>query len=110
MPVQNASINALASVPSSSIGILAVVIFIVIIGILAMTFIYFRKFIYGAVVLAVVLPIAGLSKWIASSHYEGDSFPLKALIYVVGFIIISLIIGHFMQKTGWIKRLENDLK
>lgn len=49
-----------------------------------------------------------LSRWIGTSASAGNTEPLKWAAVVVGFIIISVIIGKFLERTAFIKKFEKN--
>jgi len=70
----------------------------------------FRRFLYGAVVTGFLLIVYHFSRWIGLSTVRGDIGPVKWTGYVIGFILVSILLGKFVQKTKFVKNLEKKLE
>jgi hypothetical protein len=104
--ITNGGLNMMGS--SMSSWLVTIVIFFVVLLTLFILSKNFRRFLYGAVVSGFLLIDYFLSRWIGASASVGDSEPLKWTVVVVGFIIISVIIGKFLEKTAFVKRFEKN--
>ena len=83
--------------------LVTICVFSIIIATLFIMSKYFRKFLLGAIVWTTILLTYHLSRWIGLSSSRGNTTPLKWCGYIIGFILISVIIGHFTQKIKKIR-------
>lgn len=107
---QNITTSAMASIPAEGMGwLVTVIVFVVIVGTLFLLSKNFRRFLYGAVVSVAGLLIYWLSRMIGISAGEHDYVPLSVFGFIVGFIVVSIGLGYFLQKTKWVQKLEKDM-
>lgn len=104
--ITNGGLNMMGSSMSSWL-ITGIVFFVVLLTLFILSK-NFRRFLYGAVVSGFLLIDYFLSRWIGASASAGDTEPLKWAARIVGFIIISVIIGKFLEKTAFVKRFEKN--
>lgn len=107
--VYNTSAQGLTAVSSFSIWPLTAIVFIAIIVALFLAIKNFRKFIYGSVITGVAVGVGKLSFWIAKQKVSGDGAPFNVVMYSLAFIVASIIIGHIVSKTKFIKDFEKDV-
>ena len=86
--------------------ILTTIIFIAIVIMIFFISQNFRKLIYGGVITLGGLLIYWISKTMAFNYVEGDGILLMLGMYVVGFIIISVFVGHYFLKLKIGKKIE----
>lgn len=70
----------------------------------------FRQFICGSVVTGVLLINFKFSRWVGVSTIEDNFRPIKWTAYVIGFVMLSIIIGRILAKFKWFKNLEESFK
>ena len=110
--IQNTTM-ALSELPNAtSLGwIITIVIFAAILLTLFLLSKNLRRFFYGAVVTVILFIVYKISRWIGvATAIENDYDPIRWFGYIVGFIIISIIIGWFLQKTKLIKKIEENFE
>jgi hypothetical protein len=111
MVVQNAttSINVLSSVASVSPWAITTIVFFVILSTLFVLSKNFRHFLYGAVIITVLTVVYKISRYIGvSTAVEHNYIPIKWFIYIVLFIVISIVIGKIITKLPIVKRWEDE--
>jgi hypothetical protein len=107
MNVSYEAVGGLDTMSSAmSSWLITVMVFIVVLLVIFILSKNFRRFLYGAVITGFLLADYHFSRWIGSSALKGDVEPLKWVGYVIGFILISVIIGKFVQKTKFIRKIE----
>lgn len=84
-------------------------VFVGIIGLLFLLSKNIRQFFYGAIVSVVILINYWISRGIGVSASQGDYSSLKTACWVVGFVVVSIIIGRILQMTKFVKNLEEKL-
>jgi len=106
----NATATAISSLPSvSGFGIIiGVIVFISIVLTIFLISKNFRKTLLGSFVTGSLLGIFFFSKWVGSSASQSNLSPFKWTLYVIGFIVVSGIIGHLMSKNKKINRWLNN--
>ena len=111
----NSTINAVGTMGIGNIvgwgWTITIIVFVVTIGMLYIFSKNFRQFLYGSIFTAGGLLIYSFSRWIGkSTAIEHNYIPIKWFGYIIGFIIISIIIGKIIQKLPFIKKFEKDLE
>ena len=70
----------------------------------------FRRTAYGSVISGFLLVVYKISRWIGISTQEQNYVPMRWFVYIVGFIVLSWIIGTILDKTKIIDKIEGKLK
>lgn len=108
----NATVNAVESMGDFA-GYSGVATGVVFIAIIIMIFILsknIRQFFLGAVVTGITFGIYKLSRWMGvSAAVEHNYKPITWFGYIVGFIVVSIIVGRILQKMSFMKKLEEIL-
>ena len=110
--IVNATMNSVTALSSfsSSGWIVTLIVFLGIVGILFLILKNFRRVCYGAIPLGLLLIIFKIARWIGVSTEEGNYTPLTWLGYIFGFIVVSIIIGKFIEKFKFIKKIEKSFE
>jgi hypothetical protein len=92
-----------SSLDGASVGVLLTVCtFLVIMVTLFSLYKGMRFFILGAFVSGILLIVFFTSRWIGFSAGVGkDWTPMLWLGYIIGFILLSILIGYAISKTSW---------
>jgi hypothetical protein len=83
------------------------------VGVLIMIFLLsknFRQFVYGGVITGLMLINFIFSRWVGKSAVENNFEPLKWVGSIMGFIILSIGLGHIFLRTKWGKKLEKKIE
>lgn len=102
--------NTLNSTASVSPLILFIGVVIAIVITLFFLFSRFRQFIIGAVVTGTGIGIYLLSTNVVNSHVNGTGTLWRVFWSVVGFIIISSLLGSGLMSLPFIKKLDNSFE
>ena len=106
----NVTSSAMASLSPEAVGwLITIMIFL---GIILTVFLiskYFRQFLYGAIVSAILLIVYKVSRWIGVETINKNYDPITEFGWVAGFIWISVIIGYFIRKIKAIKDWEKKI-
>ncbi len=86
--------------------IIGSLVFVSVIVVLFLVFKNFRRTFFGAVISLILLGLYKFSAYIGISASNGDYVPVKWYIYVVCFLIISIIIGYILDKFGFMKKID----
>lgn len=102
----NATTSALSSMPNVlGVGVIITALaFVIICATIFLVSKNFKKTILGGFVSGALLGIFFFSKWIGSSGSSGDFGPLKWTLYVVLFLMASIIIGQILSKNKKINK------
>jgi prolipoprotein diacylglyceryltransferase len=102
-------ITATASLDTSGI-FWAVVIILMIVILTTVFFLFknFRRFVYGLIIIIPITISYYISKNTVQSAKEGDYFGLQLLIGIIIGILIATGIGYLLQKTKFVKKMEED--
>jgi len=112
----NSTMNATAYTLESLSGtpalgwLITIMIFFSILGVIFILSKNFRQFIYGAIFNGILFIIYKFSRWVGVSSVENNFDPLKWTIYIIIFIIGSIIVGRFIQRLKFVKDLEKEMK
>jgi len=101
-------LNAISMTPAFGWAI-TTAIFIGILGIIYILSKNFRQFLYGAVISTILLINYNISRFVGVTATEGDWIPLKTIGKVIAFIVVSVVIGKWIQKFNWVKKLEEKV-
>lgn len=69
----------------------------------------FRRFIYGIPVVGGLLIVYTIAKSIGFSAAEGETGPLIFMLWVVGVILTSSLVGKLIEKTSYVKKFEEAM-
>ena len=95
----------------SSMGwMITIIVFLCSVIFLFLIFRNFRRVCYGSGVSGASLILYKFSRWIGVSTEEGNYTPLTWLGYIFGFIVVSIIIGKFIEKFKFIKKIEKSFE
>jgi len=100
---------------SNAIGIIdvgwmtTIIVFVIVIITIFLISKNIRKIIYGGIISGIILINYKFSRWIGNATIENNYEPIKWFFYVIGFIIVSIIIGFFVQKLKFIQDFEKKL-
>lgn len=102
----NATVSAISSMPNFlGVGvIITALVFVIICVTIFLVSKNFKKTILGGVVTGALLGIYSFSKWVGSSGSSGNLAPLKWTLYIVLFLMASIIIGQILSKNKKINR------
>lgn len=114
MTLQNATTNingmdAINTISPAFGWLITIVIFFITIGIIFLLSKNIRQFFYGSIVTTFLLINYKFSRWVGVSTMNNDYTTLKWTCYVIGFIIVSIILGRLAQKLPFIKKLEEKI-
>lgn len=111
MTVQNATMDAIATIPAYEIGwLVTVTVFITVFIMIFLLSRNVRQFIYGAVVSTVLIIVYKIARWIGVSTSSGNTIPITWFAYIVGFIFMSIIVGRILLKVKWIQKLDKSFR
>jgi hypothetical protein len=103
--------NAIASISPSYMGMLiTVIVFITIFVMIFLLSKNIRKAIYGGIITSILYGVYKVSRYIGISAEQGNTLPLLTFSKICGFLLVSIIIGHFIIKLPIIKKLEHKIK
>jgi len=106
----NATTSAYGAIGTQGFGWgITLFVFLAVIGTIFLLSKNFRQFVYGAVVSLFLLINYKLSRWIGVEAGSSNFAPLKWTIYIIGFVVVSIVIGKFVQKLKFIKKLESGI-
>jgi len=102
----NATVSAISSMPNFlGVGtVITVVVFLTICATIFLVSKNFKKAVLGGVVTGALLGIFFFSKWVGSSGSSGNFAPLKWTLYIVLFLMASIIIGQILSKNKKINK------
>jgi len=67
----------------------------------------FRSFILGSSVTVILIVTYWISRWIGkATAIDRDYVPIKWLGYIIGFIVLSILIGKVLSETKYVKEFE----
>jgi hypothetical protein len=69
----------------------------------------FRRLMYGLPVVGILYTIYFIAKSIGFSAADGDLGPLNTLLWIVGIILGSTLVGKLIEKTNVIKKIEGAI-
>lgn len=109
MNATTSALNSIGTVSSQTGWGVTVSIFLVIFTTIFWLSKNFRQFIYGAVISGILLINYKFSRWVGVSTVENNFKPLESTLFVIGFILSSIIIGKVLLKLKSFKKLEKKI-
>jgi hypothetical protein len=108
----SSSFNVIASINPSLLGwMITIAVFI---GILATVYLIsrnFRQMVLGGIITGVLYCLYKLSRWIGvSASAENNYIPLSTAGWILGFIVVSIIVGRILMFIPFVKELIEDDK
>lgn len=106
--VQNVttSMNGIATTAATTGWMVTIIVFIGIIMVLILLFKNLRHFIFGAVVTAGLLITYWISRGIGVEAEAKNYEPFKWCCYIIGFIIISIVLGKWLKQYSFFKKID----
>jgi uncharacterized membrane protein len=90
--------------------IITVVIFFLTLLLVWLIFKKFKSLIYGSVISFCLLCVYWFSRWIGTSTaLDHDFNPITVFCYALAFLVISICIGEFLQKIGYVEKIKDWL-
>ena len=102
--------DILASVSPGMGWLIAVLVFFGILFTIFMLSRNFRAFLYGAVTTGVLGGIGFFSRYVGKSAEEGNSVPWQWTAGVIGFILVSIVVGRLVRLLPFMKSFEKSME
>jgi hypothetical protein len=113
MVIQNNSVTALSSVgtiPPYLGWVVTAGIFVAVFVTIFLLSKNVRQFIYGSIISTILILNYNYSRFVGTNFSEGNFEPIKWAGYVIGFIVLSIILGRIVQRFKFVKNFENKMK
>ena len=88
------------------VWVLTIIIGVIILFVCMVAFKNFRRLVYGLPVVGGLFIIYAISKTVASSTIEGNYGSFKALCWIIGMMIVSMVVGKFVESANTFEKIE----